>query len=132
MTLPSGVTLVFSSPVTLSLIIAIIAVNKCQFFTRPESGPKYWFSNTRSPRMNVGGCRTKNRYLRAQFLRLKSRRGPKKAILAVAASMLTAASYILKDSVTYAELGAPYFEHRSKTQTARPLVKRLESLGLIL
>jgi len=132
MTLPSGVTLVFSSPVTLSLIIAIIAVNKCQFFTRPESGPKYWFSNTRSPRMNVGGCRTKNRYLRAQFLRLKSRRGPKKAILAVAASMLTAASYILKDSVTYAELGAAYFEHRSKTQTARRLVKRLESLGLIL
>jgi transposase len=82
--------------------------------------------------IRVGGCRTKNRYLRAQFLRLKSRRGPKKAILAVAASMLTAAYYILKDSVTYAELGAAYFERRSKTQTARRLVERLESLGLIV
>ena len=34
--------------------------------------------------------RTKRSYLQAQFLRLKSRRGPKKAIIAVAASMLTA------------------------------------------
>jgi transposase len=42
-------------------------------------------------------ARTRNTYLRAQFLRLKSRRGPKKAILAVAASILTAAYYILKD-----------------------------------
>jgi transposase len=74
-------------------------------------------------------ARTRNTYLRAQFLRLKSRRGPKKAILAVAASMLTAAYYILKDDVTYRELGADYFERRSKTQITRRLVKRLESLG---
>ena len=75
-------------------------------------------------------ARTRNTYLRAQFLRLKSRRGPKKAILAVAASMLTAAYYILKDHVTYIELGADYFERRSKAQITRRLVKRLESLGL--
>jgi transposase len=74
-------------------------------------------------------ARTRNTYLRAQFLRLKSRRGPKKAILAVAASMLTAAYYILKDDVTYRELGADYFERRSKTQITRRLVKRLASLG---
>ena len=75
-------------------------------------------------------ARTKNTYLRAQFLRLKSRRGPKKAILAVAASMLTAAYYILKDGTTYADLGADYFDRRSKTQMTRRLVKRLEALGL--
>jgi transposase len=75
-------------------------------------------------------ARTRNTYLRAQFLRLKSRRGPKKAILAVAGSMLTAAYYILKNETTYAELGADYFERRNKTQVARRLVKRLESLGL--
>ncbi|MEP7305277.1 MAG: hypothetical protein ABJA98_07170 [Acidobacteriota bacterium] len=51
-------------------------------------------------------ARTQKTYLRAQFLRLKSRRGPKKAILAVVASMLTAAYYMLKDNVTYVELGA--------------------------
>jgi len=77
-------------------------------------------------------ARTRNTYLRAQFLRLKSRRGPKKAILAVAASMLTAAYYILRDDVAYAEPGADYFERRNQAQTARRLVKRLESLGLIV
>jgi transposase len=75
-------------------------------------------------------ARTRNTYLRAQFLRLKSRRGPKKAILAVAASMLTAAYHILKNETTYTDLGPDYFERRSKAQITRRLVKRLESLGL--
>jgi transposase len=75
-------------------------------------------------------ARTRDTYLRAQFLRLKSRRGPKKAILAVAASMLTAAYYILKNETVYADLGGDYFERRSKAQITRRLVKRLESLGL--
>jgi hypothetical protein len=46
--------------------------------------------------------------------------------------MLTAAYYILKDSATYAELGAAYFERRSKTQTARRLVKLSNPFGLIV
>jgi len=75
-------------------------------------------------------ARTRNTYLRAQFLRLKSRRGPKKAILAVAASMLTAAYYILKHDAVYAEPGADYFDRRSKTQMTRHLIKRLEALGV--
>jgi hypothetical protein len=41
--------------------------------------------------------------------------------MAVAASMLTAAYYILKDDVTYKELGEDYFERRSKTQITRHL-----------
>jgi transposase len=75
-------------------------------------------------------ARTRNTYLRAQFLRLKSRRGPKKAILAVAASILTAAYHILKDEVTYHDLGADYFERRDQTKLARHLIRRLEHLGL--
>lgn len=75
-------------------------------------------------------ARTRNTYLRAQFLRLKSRRGPKKAILAVAASILTAAYYILKNEVPYQDLGADHFERRDKTQIAKRLVHRLEALGL--
>jgi transposase len=58
-------------------------------------------------------ARKKDGYLRAQFLRLKSRRGPKKAILAVAASMLTA-YYMLKDGVDYRDLGADHFDRRDK------------------
>ncbi len=41
--------------------------------------------------------RKKQSYFHGQFLRLKSRRGPKKAILAVAASMLTDAYHMLRD-----------------------------------
>jgi transposase len=75
-------------------------------------------------------ARTRNTYLRAQFLRLKSRRGPKKAILAVAASILTAAYHILKNGTTYHELGADHFAHRDKARIAKHLIRRLEDLGL--
>jgi hypothetical protein len=50
--------------------------------------------------------RVKGLYLQAQFLRLRARRGAKKAILAVAASMLTAAYHMLKNSAEYQDLGA--------------------------
>ena len=58
--------------------------------------------------------RKKDSYLRAQFLRLKSRRGPKKAILAVASSMLTAAYVMLRDGVEYHDLGPYHFEQQDK------------------
>lgn len=74
--------------------------------------------------------RTKQTYLRAQFLRLKSRRGPKKAILAVAASMLTASYHILKHGVDYRDLGADHFDRRDKAKLARRLIRRLHDLGL--
>ena len=73
--------------------------------------------------------RTKDTYYRAQFLRLKARRGGKKAIVAVAASMLTAAYHIMKDDVTYQELGADYFQRRNRHKAAFQLVRRLETLG---
>jgi len=74
--------------------------------------------------------RTKDSYLRAQFLRLKSRRGPKKAIVAVAASMLTAAYHMLRDDLPYHDLGADHFDRRDKAKLARRLIRRLHDLGL--
>lgn len=74
-------------------------------------------------------ARAKDTYLRAQFLRLKGRRGAKKAILAVAASMLTAAYHILKDGVDYRDLGADHFDRRDKVKLANRLVHRLRDLG---
>lgn len=73
--------------------------------------------------------RTKNTYYRAQFFRLRARRGPKKAIVAVAASMLTAIYYILRDGVEYHELGGQYFERLDRTKVTQRLVKRLKDLG---
>src|SRR6266545_3709009 len=74
--------------------------------------------------------RKKDCYLRAQFLRIKSRRGAKKAILAVASSMLTAAYFMLRDGVEYHDLGAHHFEQRDKEQLAKRLIQRLRDLGV--
>ena len=73
--------------------------------------------------------RVKGGYLQAQFLRLKGRRGAKKAILAVAASMLTAAYHMLKNGVEYQDLGADHFSARDRSKTIQRLVRRLGDLG---
>jgi transposase len=73
-------------------------------------------------------ARTKGSYLQAQFLRLKARRGAKKAILAVAASMLGAGYHMLRDGVAYRDLGADHFARHDKTKIGR-LVRRLRDLG---
>lgn len=73
--------------------------------------------------------RKKDCYLRAQFARIKARRGPKKAILAVAASILTAAYHMLKTGVEYHDLGPDYLDGRDKQSVARRLVARLQRLG---
>jgi transposase len=74
--------------------------------------------------------RKKDSYLRAQFLRVKSRRGPKKAILAVASSMLTAAYVMLRDGVEYHDLGPHHFEQRDKDRVTKRLLQRLRDLGV--
>jgi transposase len=73
--------------------------------------------------------KTKNSYLQAQYFRITARRGKKKAILAVAASMLTAIYHMLKDGTMYQDLGRNYFERRSTDEQKNRLVKRLAHLG---
>jgi transposase len=73
--------------------------------------------------------RVKNSYLQAQFHRLRSRRGAKKAILAVAASMLTAVYHMLKNGVPYQDLGADHFSRRDHAKIVLRLVRRLNDLG---
>ncbi len=73
--------------------------------------------------------RKKNSYLQAQFLRLSSRRGPQKAICAVAASLLKAIYHMLKNATPYQDLGADHFRRRSKTTQTQLLVNRLKNLG---
>jgi transposase len=73
--------------------------------------------------------RTKGSYFQAQFHRLKARRGGKKAIGAVAASLLRTIYHMLKDGTLYQDLGADHFDKREKTSSTRRLVRRLENLG---
>lgn len=73
--------------------------------------------------------RRQDSYYKAQFSRLKARRGPKKAICAVAASILTAIYHMLKDGTGHRDLGASYFDRRSIDAKAKRLVSQLTKLG---
>src|SRR4029450_6036266 len=57
-------------------------------------------------------AKAKNSYFQAQYLRLKARRGPKKAVIAVATSILTTAYHMLADGTCYQDLGPDYFARR--------------------
>lgn len=73
--------------------------------------------------------RKKDSYYRAQFFRLRAKRGPQKAICAVAASILTAIYHILKDGSPHRDLGAGYFDRRPVDLKAKRLVASLAKLG---
>jgi transposase len=74
-------------------------------------------------------ARAKGTYLNAQFLRLKGRRGPRKAIVAVAASILTAAYHMLRDGTAYQDLGSLHFDHQDRRQAVIRLARRIQRLG---
>jgi len=73
--------------------------------------------------------RAKNSYYMAQFHRLRGRRGPQKAICAVAASILTAIYHMLKSGAAHRDLGADYFDRRAPEAKAKRLVAQLAKLG---
>jgi transposase len=75
--------------------------------------------------------RTKATYLHAQFLSIRSRRGARKAIVAVAASILTAVYHMLKNGTSYRDLGPQHLENRNKEAQARRLLARLRRLGFV-
>jgi transposase len=73
--------------------------------------------------------RKKDGYLRAQFQRLRQRRGPKKAVCAVAASILTATWHMLRDGTFWRDLGPNHFHRRSPEQQAQHLARQIARLG---
>jgi transposase len=74
-------------------------------------------------------ARAKGTYLRALFGRLKARRGPRKAIVAVAAAILTAAYWMLRRGVAYADLGADHFQRVERARLAARFARKLDELG---
>ena len=50
--------------------------------------------------------------------------------MAVAASMLTAVYYMLRDEKDYDDLGGRYLSHRDKHRVAQRLLRRLHDLGV--
>jgi transposase len=71
----------------------------------------------------------KDTYVHAQYCRVAARRGKKRAIVAVAHSLLVSIYHMLKNGKTYQELGAEYFDKLNQSRTIDRLAGRIASLG---
>jgi transposase len=74
-------------------------------------------------------AKSKETYLAAQYGRLKTRRGARKAAMAVGHTILVIVYHVLKNGTTYQELGHGYFDERDRQAVTRRAVQRLEGLG---
>ncbi|WP_276937596.1 IS110 family transposase, partial [Ferrimicrobium acidiphilum] len=75
-------------------------------------------------------ARSKGTYFSAQYSRIARRRGPNKAVVAVANSMLNVVWYLLTNGELYQDLGANYFEsHDDPEAQVKRLSRRIEALG---
>jgi len=74
--------------------------------------------------------RKKNCYLSALFRRIASRRGVKRALIALAHTLIVIAFTLLKRRQSYFELGEQYFEQMHKDRLKNELLRRLRRLGL--
>lgn len=73
---------------------------------------------------------TKQTYLAAQYHRLARRMGRKKALVAVAHSLLVIVYHVLEQRADYRELGGDYFDRQQHQTQQQRLIKRLERMGL--
>jgi transposase len=73
--------------------------------------------------------RARGTALQARYYRIKRHRGHKKAVVAVGHQILEIAFYVMRDGVTYQELGADYFDRRDRERTTRRHIRQLEALG---
>ena len=73
--------------------------------------------------------RTKGTCLSAQYRQLVRRRGKKRAIVAVAHSIIVSVYYMLARHETYRDLGDNYFDERKKAAVVNRLTRRLSKLG---
>jgi len=75
-------------------------------------------------------ARTRNSYFNAQYVRIMRRRGPNKAAVAIAHSLLGVIWHLLSTGETYTDLGADYFDKlQDPDQRRQRLVRQLEELG---
>ena len=74
-------------------------------------------------------ARTKRSYFHALYHRLKARRGHKRALIAVAHSILVTLWHLLSKSQPYADLGPDHFRQLSRPDRATELVRRLQHMG---
>jgi transposase len=77
-----------------------------------------------------GASRTRRSYYSAQYRRLAGRRGPKRASIAVAHSLLVTVHCLLSDPKPYVDLGVDYFSGpRNPDEQAQKMIQKLKRLG---
>lgn len=74
-------------------------------------------------------ARTKGTYLASQYHRLASRRGAKRAAVAVAHTILVIIYHLLRNQKGYQDLGVNYFDERDRLAVIRRSARRIERLG---
>lgn len=103
-----------------------------------QSGSKRRRAKTREGNRNLreimvqiawAASRKKGSYAQALYRRLAGRRGKKRAIIAVARTLLESFWYMLSRNEPYKELGGDYFNKRRKDVKVNVLTKQLEKLG---
>ena len=76
----------------------------------------------------IARCKEPN-YLTAQYHRIARRRGKKRAIVAVAHSLVVIIYHLLRDKKPYQDLGAEFFTQMDARRLEQQAVARLEQLG---
>ena len=71
----------------------------------------------------------KSSFFSAQYQRLSVRRGKKRAIVAVAHSMLIAIYHLLKNGEMFTDLGADYYNQFNRERKVNALLRKLHLLG---
>ncbi len=73
--------------------------------------------------------RTKGSYYRDKYNRLRARRGPVRAIMAIAHKLLIAAFHMLSTGEAFRDLGESYLDQVARKRSTTKLVQRLNNLG---
>ena len=77
----------------------------------------------------MSASRTNNTYLAARYRRIATRRGPVRAIVAIARTILTAVWNMLTHHTTYTDLGGDYYTRRDPIRAKHKAIRQLKALG---
>jgi transposase len=122
----------FKTPGHLSAWAGLAPANKESGGKRMKAGSRKGAPHMRTILVQAAwaAVRVKDSYYGAMFRRIRARRGPNVAIVAVARKLLEAVWHMLMNGTDHHDIGADYQERRRDPEIeARKLIAKLEALG---